>query len=257
MSLQNIEREFLKKVSAQIELEPEGVNRYRVSTPFQFDDGDHLVIVLKREGNQWLYSDEAHTYMRLTYDIKESDLRKGTRQRIILNTLSAFQIEDRDGELVLFVPDDQYADALFSFVQGILKISDISFLSRERIRSMFTEDFRALLKETVPSDRLNFDWTDSDHDPSGNYVIDCRINGMSKPLFVQALANDDTTRDATIVLLKFEKWGIPFRSLAIFENQEKISRRVLARFTDVGGTQFSSLAANKERITNFLNECME
>ena len=80
---------------------------YRVSSLGLFEDGDHLVIVLKRAGAGWVLTDEAHTYMRLTYDIDEYDLHRGTRQTIISNALSTFQIEDRDGELVLGVPDER------------------------------------------------------------------------------------------------------------------------------------------------------
>ena len=42
--------------------------------------------------------------MHLTYDIDEQDLHRGTRQKIISNTLSTFRVDDRDGELVLSVP---------------------------------------------------------------------------------------------------------------------------------------------------------
>ena len=105
-------------------LAAEGMERYRVFTPFLFEDGDHLAIVLKKEGPGWVLSDEAHTYMHLTYDIDEKDLQRGTRQKIISNTLSTFRIEDRDGELVLSVPAERYGDALYSFVQALLKITD-------------------------------------------------------------------------------------------------------------------------------------
>ena len=145
-------------------------------------------------------------------------------------------------------------DALYSFVQALLKISDVSFLSRERVRSTFMDDFRTLLSEAVPEDRRNFDWNDPQNDPQGMHPVDCRINNMPRPLFVHALANDDRTRDATIALLQFERWEIPFRSLAIFEDQESINRKVLARFSDVCEKQFSSLTANRERITSFLHE---
>lgn len=256
MSVAAIEQDFHEKVSRQVRLAPEGVERFRVFTPFLFEDGDNLSIVLRKEEGCWVLSDEAHTYMHLTYDIDERDLHTGARQKIISNALSMFHVEDRDGELLLDVPEERYGDALYSFVQALLKISDASFLSRERVRSAFMEDFRALLIEAVPEERRLFDWSDPERDPQGMYAVDCRINSMARPLFVHALSGDRKTRDATIALLQFERWGIPHRSLAIFEDQELIHRKALARFSDICEKQFSSLAANRDRIRRFLDEIM-
>jgi len=44
--------------------------------------------------------------------------------------LSAFGIQDIDGELILEVPNHQYGDALYSFIQAILKISNVLHLRR-------------------------------------------------------------------------------------------------------------------------------
>ena len=80
-------------------------------------------------------TDEAHTYMHLSYDLPLRD--RGTRQRLISNVLSVAQIEEKEGELVLGIPSGQYGDSLFTFVQALLRITDILYLSRERVRSTF------------------------------------------------------------------------------------------------------------------------
>lgn len=254
MNVIEIENNFRNKMDDTVRLESEGINRYRVITPFRFEDGDHLVIILKSIGDDWILSDEGHTLMHLTYEMEEQELQQGTRQKIISNTLSMFGIEDRSGELAIRITDQKFGDTLFTFVEALIKVSDLDFLSRERVRSTFREDFNKLIVNTVPEGHVSFNWNEPVLDPEGKYAVDCRINGHIIPLFVFGIQNDDQTRDATISLLQFEKWGIDFRSVAIFENQENIARKVLARFSDVCEKQYSNIGSNKDRIIKYFTQ---
>ena len=255
IDLETIAVDFKHKVCEQITLEPEGNNRYRVSTPFMFGDGDHLVIALKRINDNWFLTDEAHTYMHLTYSLDEKDLKQGTRQTIISNVLSVFGVDDREGELTIKIENGAYGNALYSFIQALLKITDVTYLSRERVHSTFLEDFRSFMEEQIPSNRRIFEWHDPKYDSTSNYTVDLRVNGMEKPLFVFAVNGDNKARDVTINLLQYERWNLAFRTMAIFENQEEISRKVLARLSDVCEKQFSNLGVT-DRITRYLKQIL-
>lgn len=133
MDLLAIERSFREKVSEKILIRQEGINRFLVFTLFMFDDGDHLVIVIRTNDDRIVLTDEGHTYMRLTHWIDERDLLTGARQAIISNALSTFGVQDINGELILEVLNHQYGDVLFSFIQAILKISEMSLLESEGV----------------------------------------------------------------------------------------------------------------------------
>lgn len=250
--MKSIEQDFRNKVCEQISLKHEGLNRYRVLTPFRFPDGDHLSILLARDEDRWWLTDEGHTYLHLTYDLDEAALTSGGRQEIISNALSVFEVHEVGSELRSAVEGEDFGDALYSYIQALLKITDVTFLSRERTRSTFLQDLQTFVTGFVPEERLILNWHERELDPEGQYTADYRVNGLERPLVIYALPSDDRTRDATISLLRYETWGLEILSLGIFEEQEHINRKVLARFTDVADRQFSSLVANKPRIQDYI-----
>ena len=119
MTIEAMERDFRRAASEQVRVAPEGPRRYRVFTPFRFDDGDHLAIALRQEDEGWVLSDEAHTCMRFGDDLGEAALR-----RRLPGAASPFRVEDRDGELTLRIPDERYGEALSAFVGVLLGIAE-------------------------------------------------------------------------------------------------------------------------------------
>ncbi|MBW7996717.1 MAG: DUF1828 domain-containing protein [Candidatus Glassbacteria bacterium] len=252
MNITKIEEEVKKKICEKVHIQKEGIDRYFVSTPFTFSDGDHFVVLIKKSGAHWYLSDEGHTIMHLTYEMEENDLSRGTRNKIINTTLEQYGIKDNRGELRLKIENGEFGDSVFSFIQGLIKISDIEYLAQERAKSIFYEDFRRVILENMDESRVEFDWFSKERDNKKKYVVDCRINSMKRPLLIFALANEDKTRDATITLFQFEKWGFEFSSLGIFEDLEQINTKVVARYCDVGEKIFSNIESNESGIQKFL-----
>jgi hypothetical protein len=254
MDLTDIQRDFQKKVCDQIRLLPEGLSRYVVIHPFTFDDGDHYIVVLKNVGGEWQLSDEGHTIMHLSYE--DIALSKGGYREIVDNIVSAFGLVNREGELRLPIPEMRFGDALFSYIQALVKISDVKYLERERIRSLFMDEFRGFLTEHIPEPRRKFDYYHPQHDPNRVYSIDCRVETRNSPLFIFGITSDSKCQTATTIIYWWERQGEAFKVMAIHENQEEISRPILARFTDVCGKQFSSLPTNRARIKVFIEESL-
>lgn len=253
MTIESLEEQLKRRISERITLVGRGIDRFLVNTPFSFDDGDALTIFLYRDGSEWLLTDEGKTFMHLSYDVDLGDLEEGNRAKIVSETLAMFSVQNRTGRLVVPIVENNYADALYSFIQAILRISDAAFLSRDHVRSTFMHDVQQLVTKAVDGPRLTASWHHPSQDPEGKYIVDYRVNSMSRPLFIFALNSDARVSVATISLLQFEKWEVPHRAVGLFEDQTIISRQVLARFSDVCERQFSSLTGgNQGRITDYL-----
>lgn len=258
MITQDIILAFKKSACGEIDLASNGINRYLIEVPFAFTDGDHYVVILRQEGQKWILSDEGHTFMHLSYELREREYETGNRRKIIDEVLTSYQIENRDGELVLAIPSGRYGDALFTFVQAITRITDMTFLDRATVKSTFREDFNRLVIEkskAVGIQHITFDYTHPTKDPQGKYPIDVRLNGVtSQQVLMFAVGNDDQCQTATIVLLQWEKWEEQFHSIAVFRDQTEINRNYLARLSDVLGRQLTSLDSAKERLQSVFTD---
>lgn len=249
----NLSQDLSAALNEAIEVEAVSQSDVQVHTPFRFADGDELVIHLREApggGLEW--SDTGHTFMHLSYWMDIDALESGNRAQLLDTHLTQFAAQESDGELLLPINGDQLGSSLFQFVQLLLHVTDLDLLSRELVRSTFMEDFRRLMRDSF-GDHAHFDYVDLERDPNRNYQIDCLLNNRPRPVAVFALPNDDRCRDATIALHQFREWGRDLFSTGVFEDQEQINRKVLARFTDACDKQFSSLAGQEQAVVSYLH----
>lgn len=227
-------------------------NRIIINTPFRFEDGDVIKVVLKKIDKCWYFTDEGHTFMHLSYE--DLDLTKPTRKELLDIILRMHYITNDRGELKAEVENDLFGDTLFTFLQGLNKISDLSFTRRDHVKSLFLEEFESYLKGLLGS-KAQFNYNETDKDPKGKYKIDCFIPAR-RPIFIFGVPTVDKCRDATITLLKFATWGSRFSSIVIYEDEEKIPSRAVAKLSDASDKSYSNLETAREGLHEYLTQTM-
>lgn len=257
MTLLELERGFSAAVGAQVRMEPLGAREARIFVPFEFPDGDRLVIRVRQQADdRYELTDMGHTFMHLSYEMDVDALDSGNRKTLFEAIAERTGIEERVGELVLPTTAEVVAGDLFQFVQALLQVSDLRFLSRERVRSTFTDDLHDVLERQF-AERAHFDYADKRHDPERRYPVDCLLNGVPRPVAVFGVGSDVQGREATITLLQFQKWGQELFAVGVYEEMESMSSRVVARLSDVIDKQFSSLAGNEDAIGAYIQRELE
>ena len=89
-----IERNIAETLCGGIRVVQKGLERYEVITPFTFDDGDVLPIILKRKGDGWEITDEGRTFLYLSY--YDLDMNYETRKNVLSKILSSHFMEGGD-----------------------------------------------------------------------------------------------------------------------------------------------------------------
>ncbi len=286
MSFQELERALQAQVSESVYIVTNGDGKHYITTPFFYGDGDGPTIALRRQGSGWALSDEGSALMRLSWRLSDDELEEPERRRKIADALALSQARQRNGELFLPVNDSKYGEALFDFVHSLLLVDELGypesisissdpeaqFDASQEVRSFeyataaarslkrrlmpmqeFKRGFADLIKESLPRDRLTFDWHDASWDSAGNYVVDCMVNGMDSPLFLHAPGSNVQARDATITVYRFNDQEVNGRHAAIFRDASKLTRKVRSQLFAVCDVTFDNFERERESIRKFLN----
>lgn len=206
--------------------------------PFYHEDGDMLEIYLERigENGKVKISDHGMTIMRLSY---EYDIDTPNKRRIFEKMLSENQLMEKDGRLYLDADLKVLYPSVMQFVQAVAKISNMKLYKREVIKSLFYE----LLDEFIAEQLARYQ-PESKSLPipeRDDLEVDYTFKGFPKPLYLFGVKDDTKSRLTTISCLEFHRANIPFKSVAVHEDFEALSKKDRKRVTSAIDKQFVDL----------------
>lgn len=225
-------------------------NLYQIFCPFYHPDGDMVNIYIKEEGSKTVIQDMGLTLMRLSYDF---ELDSENKQKLFREILTNYQVGEEEGNLYLVAAKkEEIFPCVMQLITVVLKVSNLNFLKRETIRSLFYEMFDEFMDSKFKTSNMIKDWQ-PDFDKNQEYLAPYAILKKStKPIVVFPILDNAKCADSTIILLKYENVGLQINTITVFEDQTVIERKKLARLTDAVEKQFSSFEANKDKIGTYI-----
>lgn len=236
-------------ISEDVALRRVNDTQAQVYVPFSFPDGDGLVVHVRDAGaGRVEITDNAHTFMHLSYDQDPEVLLKGARGQRLEAIRRRHGVQERDGEMHLETDVQDIGRGVFAFAQALLEIVEMSAsLERSRVTATFREDLNRLLTEAFGRELIE-GYRDPQHDPAGEYPIPYVLNGVSRPIGIFDVLNDAAAQEATVIAQEHRKWGRDFYLVAVEKKQEELNRRYLARLSNAVDKQFASFEGNQEEI---------
>lgn len=252
MEIKEINNVLSDAVSAPIALKKLGRNIYQISSPFQFNDGDEIPSYIELSNEKVRFSDRGHTLMHVSYDV---ELNSPTRQKIIEQVIATHELGFDEGEIFTETEIPNIGFAFWDFMQGLVKISDVSMWKFEKAAAIFIEEFEKFIESQVTPKvpLVENKWFEPGIDPNGLYAIPwvC-LNGKS-PLFIFPIDNIDRCSQAVISCLKYKEARYKFESLAVFDDIDSISRRTRNQCIDVVGKSYSNFSeTNREDAVEYI-----
>jgi hypothetical protein len=227
-----------KQFNDRVRFEEKRPGVFQLIAPFYHEDGDMLEIYLERvNGNGKIkISDHGMTIMRLSY---EYDIDTPNKKRIFEKILSENNLKETEGRIYLESDINILYPSIMQFVQVVGKVSNMRLFKREVIKSLFYE----LLDEFV-NDQLTRFHPEPKILPipeRDDLEVDYAFKGFSRPLYLFGVKDDTKSRLATISCLEFQRSRIPFKSVAVHEDFEALSKKDRKRITSAVDKQFVDL----------------
>lgn len=241
------ESRLCQQLCANVKLRKRKNGMVMLETPFTFPDGDQYALYLAETATGGIrLSDGGTTLIQLSYETEPNKFFEGTRNVLFEQVVSeqGVSFDEQSGQFFVETTAQDLPQAVFRLGQAMTRIYDLTFLNRSRVVSTFYDDLKNQLTSILPESKIQQSYEIPNLPNAANYPVDFYFEGKSgSPVFLFGVPNKDKARLTTIFLQHYLQHGINFESLLVFENQEELQRRDLARLSNVGGEQISSLTA--------------
>ncbi len=211
---------------------------FQLLAPFYHEDGDMLEIYIERlEDNGTVrISDHGMTVMRLSY---EYDIDTPNKRRIFDKMLTENQLMEKDGRLYLETGLESLYPSVLQFAQTVAKVSNMRHFKREVIKSLFYE----MLDEFITEQLVRFRPESKvlPIEQRDDLEADYSFKLFSRPLYLFGIKDDTKARLSAISCLEFQRAKIPFKSIAVHEDFEALSKKDRKRITSAVDKQFVDL----------------
>ncbi|MBI4723271.1 MAG: DUF1828 domain-containing protein [Candidatus Stahlbacteria bacterium] len=242
--LENLKEEFNDRIS----FKEKRKNIYQLIIPIYYEDGDMMDIYIQLlENGRIKVCDFGKTLMHLSYSF---DIDTDNKEKIFNQILSQNHIENNDGNLYIDTNSNNLYSSVMQLSQVMAKISNMRLYKREVIKSLFFELFAEFVTTKLQKYEPIPDYYPIDRHEE--YKVDFRFNHCPRPIFLFGVPDSAHARLTTISCLKFQTEKIAFRSVAVLESLDSLSRKDQARLMSASDKEFSSLDDFQENAPNYL-----
>ena len=144
--IQKLIDEYLLWLKDKTVLKEVGTDWIEVTTPNLDRHNDYLQIYIKKEGGEYILTDDCY----IINDLLDSgcDINTPKREQILKTTLQGFGVLKVDNSLQVRTTADRFALKKHDLLQAMLAVNDLFYLSQSSIRSLFFEDVEQWLDQS-------------------------------------------------------------------------------------------------------------
>jgi len=239
----------LKKQFGNMDFREKRVGVYKVLVPFFYEDGDMYDIFIEELSgtNTIRISDYGLTLMKLSYSFEiDTEHKKEVLNTIIMQN----RVQIDNGLIYLDVRPHQFSVGVNQFAQVISKVTNMDIIGRELQKSMFPAMLRSFVSEFLSG----FD-VEENYAPTSDkhLIVDYKISGP-RPIFLYGVNENAKASKVVISCLTFKNQAIPFRSLVVHEDMDKLSRFNRAQLTNVVQKQYYNLEGFREQGVSYIKD---